>query len=697
MLRPETCRMTFAVIGDTHVKPESGDQSAPWKVNEAATARARWISREIERYRPDFIVHLGDLVHPVPELSTFGEAVDLTRRIFQPFHNRLHIIPGNHDIGDKPNRAMPAKMVRDEWIELHEKNFGPSYFLFDRADCRFVFINDPVMNSNSPIEARQRAWLEQALSQADGRRLFLFMHYPLFLLDPQEPSNYDNIDEPARSDILGLIRRYKAEAVFAGHVHNIFYHRVDGTEFYVMPATSFVRQDYSEFFRTEAIHENGRNDAEKLGFSIVEIHDDGHVVHYLRSYGEPLDATHAGSLPAVRSASLQLPNPKKPGGAPLGVFLRHPWAEITSLPNNGPMDEFLRKDARNDYHLAAMWRMGIRHARVPLSDLLDDRVSARMSDLVAIGHSFTVFGFGVPDGQLLERIKSRVSLIGRYECVLPADEIERDSAAVGGLRRELGRPVLVSPIATSAAEKKVGSRIELFVSHGFRPNQLDEIERLLAASNPEDLAHFVVRVGLSADIFAVANELAAWQRRSGCRLDLHLRIAADNPATNIVDDAAILNGVVTCYLAALAHPELAMLVDTFMDVDRGYFVRNGLVDRRCNLRPAGLAVEALAAYCAGPAEIVPLDASGGRAFACRMADRSALVLLPQGDGEMPISPAMLDGLDLDRHALTVALDRPWTIDTGLGLELRGSDMVPRATARPVLIIGVPRPTHRGAD
>lgn len=687
MLRPDTCRMTFAIIGDTHVKPESGDQSAPWKVNEAATARARWISREIERYRPDFIVHLGDLVHPVPELSTFGEAVELTRRIFQPFHNRLHVIPGNHDIGDKPNRAMPAKMVRDEWIELHEQNFGPSYFSFDRDDCRFVFINDPVLNSNSPIEARQRAWLAQTLASADGRRIFMFMHYPLFVLDPDEPSNYDNIDEPARGDLLGLIRQHKVEAVFAGHVHNIFYSRIAHTEFYVMPATSFVRQDYAELFRTDAIHENGRNDAEKLGFAMVEVHDDGHIVHYLRSYGETLEAAEPGPAVAMRSAALQLPHPKKPGGAPFGVFLRHPWAEITALPNNGPMDEFLRKEARNDYHLAALWRMGIRHARVPLSDLLDERISTRMADLVAIGHRFTVFGFGIPEGKTLDLVRQRSRLVERYECVLPADEIVHLAGAVAEFRRALDRPVMVSPIATSAADKKIGSRIELFVSHGYRPNQLGEIEQLLASSEPGSLDHLVMRIGLSADIMTTAKELAAWQARCGCRLDLHLRIAADNPATNVIDDAAILNGVVALHLAALAYPELAMMIDTFMDIDRGYFVRHGLIDRRCNLRPAGLAVEAMAAFCHGPAAVSAVKLAHGAAYICRMADRTALLLLPQDGAPIAVSADMLAQAGLTADAATIALDRPWTTDPSRGLELRGAAPVPGQTTRPIMIVG----------
>ncbi len=91
-------------------------------------------------------------------------------------------------------------------------------------------------------------------------------------------------------------------------------------------------------------------------------------MNYLRSYGEEIDADAAGRTVARRTTDL-LPHPKKPGGAPFGVFMRHPWSETVTLPQNGPMDEFVRKCARNDYQLAALWRMGIRHLRVPASDV----------------------------------------------------------------------------------------------------------------------------------------------------------------------------------------------------------------------------------------------------------------------------------------------------------------------------------------
>lgn len=691
MPSPETRLFSFAVVGDTHVKPESGDQSAPWKVNEKATARARYIAREIARYDPSFVIHLGDLVHPVPELPTFEEAVALTHAVFRQHHNAMHVLPGNHDIGDKPNPAMPAKGVRDSWIEIHERNFGPSWRLFDRDGCRFILLNTPILNSGLPQERAQRAWLQQALETAADLRIFVFLHYPLFLLDAAEPSTYDNIDEPARSDLLALFRAASVEAVFAGHVHNIFYNRVAGCEFYVMPATSFVRQDYSEFFRIEAVHENGRDDAEKLGFAIVDVHSDGHVVHYLPSYGAML-AADAAAAPVVARSSGALPHPKTPGGAPIGAFLRHPWAETVTLPQNGPMDEFVRKRARNDYPVAALWRLGIRHARVPLDDLLDPVSRSRMADLVAIGHRFTVSGFGIPRGAHRDLVLAHAALIDRFECVLPFDAIAANRSALADFRAALRRPVTLARVATSADEAKVGSKIELFVSHGFRVDQLVEIEALLAAGL-EGVDGFVMRVGLDADLPLRAAELDAWCARHGTRLDLNLRVAANNPAANITDDRTIAAAAAAAFACGLAYPRLTVMFDPFMDLDRGYFVRHGLIDRRCNLRPAGLAVEALSSFL-GAGHFSPTcrltseRSEAGRLLALAGTERGALILLPEAGATLPVHGPLLEGLGFSGTPLLVPLDAPWTLSERIGTDLTGiTDPLPLSIAGPTLLVG----------
>ena len=472
-LSPEQYRFSFAVVSDTHVKAETADDSSPWKVNLLGAGRARWIAREVGRYNPDHVIHLGDLVHPIPGLPTRGPAVEQFHSIFCHLQDRLHVVPGNHDVGDKLNRTMPVEAVRDDWVDICERSFGPSWSSFDHDDIRFVLINSVILNTGTQREHAQLRWLEETLHSADGRRIFLFTHYAPFTLRPDEDSNYDNIDEPGRTDLLRLIAKYRVEAVISGHVHTISYHRLNGTEFYVIPGTCFVRQDLSEMFRSEAIHENGRNDAEKLGFAIIDIYRGGHVVHYLSSYGQTITPSELAKPISPRSSYLCLPHPKKHSIVPLGVFLRHPWAETTVLPHNGPLDEFERKEARNDFQLAALWRMGIRHTRVPLRYILNPATRARMADLVAIGHRFTVFGFGIPTAAV-ETLYAHVDLIDRYECVLPLDMIPQEAASLADFRAKLGHPVLLARVDSSADSHKKGARFEHFVAHGFRPEELPD-------------------------------------------------------------------------------------------------------------------------------------------------------------------------------------------------------------------------------
>lgn len=693
MLSADKYQYTFAIIGDTHVKPETGDQSAPWKVNELATGRARWIAREISRYNPRFVVHLGDLVHPVPELPTFAEAVALTKQVFQKHHNVMHVVPGNHDIGDKPNRMMPAKSVRDDWIAIYERNFGAGWSTFDQGGIRFVLINNPVLNSGSSIEKAQRAWLEQTLASAGSRRIFLFMHYPLFLLSPSEPGTYDNIDEPARSDLLALIKAHNVEAVFAGHVHNISYHRLDGTEFYVMPSTSFVRQDFADMYRIEAAAENGRNDAEKLGFALVDVYDGGHVVHYLRSYGETLATAAGDDVPEMRSSAALFPHPKKSGGAAFGVFLRHAWAETVTLPHNGPMDEFHRKQARNDYPVATLWRLGIRDARVPLSDLIDDGTRTRMADLVAIGQRFAIFSFDLPQGAAADQVVACRDLIDRFEVVLPRDAIAGKALELQSFRKALGRPVLLSPVATSADELKVGSKIELFVSHGFRPSETKAIDQLLKQNSLAGVDGFVFRAHLTDDLPAVAAALASWSWANARKAECHLRIASSNPAENITDDSAILSAAAELFALGLAYPDIAFMLDTFMDVDRGYFVRHGLIDRRCNLRPAGTAVEVLAAHLGsipGPWSHLVHAATDGRVITLVAADCVSALVLPLVGKAVTLTDEMLAPLaEFGRRVQAIPLDRPWTIDASIGSHTGGGPPSSHRVDRPSLILARP--------
>ena len=59
----------------------------------------------------------------------------------------------------------------------------------------------------------------------------------------------------------------QVEALFCGHVHHFFWNRYREMDIYLVPATSFIRPEYSELCTIAPRAENGRDDQEKLGFS----------------------------------------------------------------------------------------------------------------------------------------------------------------------------------------------------------------------------------------------------------------------------------------------------------------------------------------------------------------------------------------------------------------------------------------------
>ena len=268
---------TFAVIADTHLNPVDGESGSPWKSNALANDRARWAVAALNADKPAFVLHLGDMVHPVPAQQSYSVAAQKFHSIFGVLKAPLHTLPGNHDIGDKPGDWMPAHIVTPEALESYREAFGPLWSAFDHEGCRFILHCNPILGSGLAEDAAQWAWLETQLIKAKGRRVFFLTHYPLFLTDADEPEHYDNLAFPARDRLRRLLVAHNVEAVFAAHVHTIFHTRLDEDEAapfqHVVPCGSALRLDYSHLFRTPPMagQENGRNDVQKLGYYLVDV------------------------------------------------------------------------------------------------------------------------------------------------------------------------------------------------------------------------------------------------------------------------------------------------------------------------------------------------------------------------------------------------------------------------------------------
>jgi len=401
----------FMVVSDSHIRsPDDGAVEYP--SNALMADRNRFVVDLCNRLRPEFVIHLGDIVHPLPTEEGHEAAVQMAVEIYNGLEMPIHLVPGNHDIGDKPDSLVAVPPVTDGSYRVFQEHWGRPFGSFDHGDCHFVTIDTPVLGSGLQREAEQRAWLEQDLAGAVGRRKFLFTHYPPFVRDAAEPEHYDNLAEPARRSLLELCRGHGVEAVFSGHVHNFIFNRHADTDLYVLPSTGFVRPDYSEMASLAPLGEGGRDDPAKLGVFVVEIGDEGHDIRPIRTFGQTAGRLHVD--PGVAAG--------RGWRSPVGMTLRHGLASTFDLPAEG-LDEFRRKTVRNDYPLLALWEARIDRVRVPVADLLDPAGRQRVRDLAARGMRFTVYSAGIPDSATRETIEAMAGVIERWEVILPAHQL----------------------------------------------------------------------------------------------------------------------------------------------------------------------------------------------------------------------------------------------------------------------------------
>ena len=622
---------TFAVISDSHVNPEENTSSSPWKSNELANARTRYVIQELNRLKPDFVVHLGDLIHPVPSLPSYRIAADRFHELLEELEPKIYLVPGNHDIGDKPASWSPAESITEAFIDLYGKTFGPHFYSFDFQDCCFVVINSQILNSGLESETLQKTWLEKNLSDNCRKRTFLFMHYPPFITQPYEDAHYDNIDEPARSWLLDLAKKYGIEVIFAGHAHNFFYNRRGQLDLYVLPSVTFFRHDYSELFRIEPTEEYGRNDGGKLGYFWVKVFENGHVARAIRSYGSTVEK---GKKNPTTPLQLYNYHPKEIKGAPVGVDLRFPWVEVTEMPYSGALDEFYRKKARNDYPLMALWEMGLKNLRVPSDDLLDPSTRERMYALKALGHVFTVFNYGLPQGRLKEVLTKENSLVKSLEVILPWGEAESSIHQIQQLKNELSVPVYFSKVWSSKGAERDGSAFKHFINHGFNVDEHDTIKAFLDLPGAAEVADgFVFRLGRNRspwEQIQSANKRAA---SFGAKAQVYVRLASENPAQSEFDDLANANRVAETIAVSFGLRDVDVFLDTFVDHDRGYFPRTGLVDRRFNPRSAGFVFRYLLSALCPSCHALSLDQAyeipGGRLLSLTRSRWPVVLVLPR--------------------------------------------------------------------
>lgn len=571
-------RTTLALVADTH------QTLAGLRAMDEFPSRAKQTVRSgvalrmlaaLQAEHADHVIHMGDLVQAYPGGDGFEQAVSEALATLGETGIDMKLVAGNHDVGDKADPTMPAETVTPAALEAFHARFGSSWYAFEAGAVRAVVINSQILNRDDlPESAEQRDWLERELASHADRRLFLLLHLPLYLGDADEPGlgHYDNIAEPARSWLLGLIRRYEIEQVFAGHVHWRFFDAIDQTTRYqTIPSPAFTRPGFGHAFTSAPAPEQGRDDRDKLGLVLVRVMDGHTDTHLLRT-----QAMETLPEPIARGEAKWLLT-RTPSGlpeSPLGVTLRHPLTPRTQVPLAWP--SVVRQPIRNDYPLLSLIEMGARHLRVPAVDFEDAFQRDRLALARAEGMRLTAMVMDADDGAALPPwIEQHQAAIDAIELRVPGGTADEALiAAVNRVRAVTAMPLALSPVLPhEPVEGKQHMRTRL----GYR---LDEAVALRRTLRDADAAvdRLVLRVDANTSPWTFFQELRQTATPLG-PIDVLVELATQDDAAHARRAAEAMMGAATC-------ENVRVYFDPMIDLDRTMDVMHGLLDTRCNPRPA---------------------------------------------------------------------------------------------------------------
>ena len=576
-------KFSFIVFTDSHVTAVDGATDSPFHVNSLSNGRFHKAIKMMSQLDGDFALNLGDMVHPLPGTNDYITATKRYFELAKDLKHQHYCIPGNHDIGDKPSKWVPAAEISSESISQYKSCFGNDYRSFDHKGWRFILLNAELFNSTLAENNEQKEWFEGQLRTASVGRTVIAVHYPPFLHSPNEVDHYDNLGPADRQWLLGMFKDYRVPIVLSGHVHNFWYNTFADTELLIVPSTSFIRQDYSEMYSRPSPLEGGRDDINKLGFVRIEIDEDDVSWRFYRTFGgEDENRIH-------RPVSHR---PKDRRNVSFGADMRLPWITHHEIPPSGALDEFYRKQVRNDYPFLALYELGINRLRLPLEDLFNAQTRNRLSEIKKLGFEYTFYCLDTSLQSLETSGAAAINLIDTLEIVFCVSDISAICETVDKVRGMLKCKVLFSPLSkASGATDEFGRHLHI-IQHGFSSDSLSDLSSHIDVSrNFDELIKkfdgLVCRLDLVSASTSDWDKIVTWASKNSGELHLLTSCKSSSPANTFDDEHLLTKKLKALWNRANSMPDhITFFSDSLVDVDRGYFRRAGVIDRLGNPRKA---------------------------------------------------------------------------------------------------------------
>ncbi|MEU6572660.1 metallophosphoesterase [Streptomyces sp. NPDC046805] len=194
--------LRFVQISDSHI----GFQG-PANMNVAGSFTEAINQVNSLRFRPQFVMHSGDLTH----LSTAGQFDQVKEMMTGLRTERVFTVPGEHDsIGDS-GRAYRRTFGRG--------TLGDGWYSFDTHGVHFIaLVNTVNLEKLGHLGTEQIDFVRKDVAGLPSDTpIVVFSHIPLFAMYPQWGWSTDDALK-----VLAYLRRFSSVTCLNGHVHQLF-------------------------------------------------------------------------------------------------------------------------------------------------------------------------------------------------------------------------------------------------------------------------------------------------------------------------------------------------------------------------------------------------------------------------------------------------------------------------------------------
>jgi hypothetical protein len=171
------------------------------------------------------------------------------------------------------------------------------------------------------------------------------------------------------------------------------------------------------------------------------------------------------------------------------------------------------------------------------------------------------------------------------------------ASEVGDLR------MAIAPIVSIGASH---SSVHHFVAAGFDTKDGDLGDLMSSIDSQRFFSDLVFRVSATDSDLGALRRAKRLADTAGRQAVVIVELPRAGESTVFDDDESIAHRVAEIAEQAISDDEVAVLLDGFVDHDRGYYPRHGLIDRAFNPRPA---LYSLIEVSAGRSLVRPIDIS----------------------------------------------------------------------------------------